>query len=413
MEVSCKWRYCGEGNNNIVFTDDDSSHILRVPKTFKKRNSLKSSNRNDFVLKEAKFLEKSVYPLLKDVSVYYRLQSIPITSEIWESLQQNSRDSVAKTEFAILMPNYCLAPLFFGCRASRISRSPVVCVEFRPKSCYMPDISNTGTRDCCYFCMTRLQAEEMENKSQTKYCPFDLYSGSSRRIKRAINHLIAHPQRYFALSIDNKLVYSNKNSTNSRENSASFNDIVKDAVGDRNTFIDVVCNALLAPVVAHDCGSYPSRSHCRILDDPLLEDDGSPTKSYGRSILSFMHSIHSMRNVPLTEIIEINTEMKANKQTKQFKDRSKKQKLKNFKLSRIFNCCSLMISFQKLEPNPKSKKSQDEDYQNYFKVEDGLGNEYIVCMALIDLYKENSPEKVVKFCKREQDVINFYRQNYF
>ena len=402
------WMYKCEGNNNIIFTDEKSNFILKIPKIKnKKRKNVRST---DCVLKENNFVNKAIHPLLEKSSVRYQLKLLQLSErtrrQLSEGLQKKSRQ-MANTDFGLIMPNYRLN--LFSDKSDPLKHAnslPVVSVELRPKSCYTPkqfDSKMPENKKTCYFCMTRMYASNKNNEIQTEYCPFDLFSGNRSRIKRALRQLIACPQRYFSLAINDDVVFSSCICRGGKkDNLHYFNELVQKRLKftKSENFIDLLSEALLLPVTSKDYGNAPKSNHCRLPD--TNDTELNPEDTYSKSVLALINSVQRKRNVPLQKILKLND---FENQLNGSEEMLYCSQLTDYIISRIFSCCSLILSFQELHEN-QGLISEAAEKENVIVSADG--KKYKVLFALIDLYKDDSSEKVVEFCQREQSVVDFY-----
>ena len=400
-----QWQYKCEGNNNIIFTDEKSNFILKVPKV-SSRGGKRRGSEEDRVLKESDFVNKSIQPLLEKSSVHYRLRLLQLSDGIRRQLKDDLKKKqrqMANTDFGLIMPNYRLN--FFEGKSRDREALPVVSVELRPKSCYTPKHFGSkvaGGKNTCYFCMTRMYAGEKNNEAQTDYCPFDLFSGNRSRIKRALRHLIACPQRYFSLAINDDVIFSSDYCKGAKQDNLHyFNNLVQKRLKFTKSehFIDLLSKALLLPVTSKDHGQAPKSSHCRF-PDAKEPKSSNPEDSFSKSVLALINSVQLKRDVPLPEILKLNDF--ENRPLDGGKEPLCCSQLTDYKISRIFSCCSLIVSFQELRGG-QGLPSQKESF-----IVSADGRKYKVLFALIDLYKDDSSEKVVEFCRREQSVVDFY-----
>jgi len=396
-----QWQYKCEGNNNIIFTDKKSNFILKVPKVGRRG---KRRGEEDRVLKESHFVNESIHPLLEKSSVHYRLELLQLSDGVRRQLKdglKKKQRQMANTDFGLIMPNYRLN-LFEG-KSHDKEALPVVSVELRPKSCYTPKHSSSKVaKNTCYFCMTRMYAGEKSNEVQTDYCPFDLFSGSRSRIKRALRHLVACPQRYFSLAVNDDVVFSSDRCKGAKQDNLHyFNSLVQKRLKFTKSehFIDLLSKALLLPVTSKDHGQAPKSSHCR-LPDTEEPKSSNPEDDYSKSVLALINSVQLKRDVPLPEILKLNDF--ENRPLDGSKEPLCCSQLTDYKISRIFSCCSLIVSFRELRES-RGPPSEKESF-----IVSADGRKYKVLFALIDLYKDDSSEKVVEFCRREQSVVDFY-----
>ena len=308
---------------------------------------------------------------------------------------------------------------------------------------------------------------------QTKYCPRDLYSGNKHRIKRAIQDLITCPQRYFSVRINDEDTYSNLTlakalgeASFSRSTSflrsfhrSCFDRVVSSHLGQngREAFLNLLCEALQAPVISNHkekLHSATTKQHCRRKEKN--EDNSFDKCSYngGRnsSILEFLASVHQMRYLPTRNLVQLFQKVKSRVEIHEedaellslhspydarmwekaakisvssgkngFSKNGSKiteeqreaieaaEKLRRFIIGRGFNCCSLIITLQKVESNLQTGTQYEQN--KAMSITDGFGNNYLATISIVDLYKDLPPH-VEKCYNREVSIIkcldNYY-----
>ncbi|XP_035672394.1 inositol-pentakisphosphate 2-kinase-like [Branchiostoma floridae] len=111
--------------------------------------------------------------------------------------------------FAVRLPDACKLPTVDSC-----GQGPVVCVEVKPKTGFLPEIVtipdvHAVRRSVCRYCMQQcLKLCQGKIKERSQYCPLDLFSGTASRMVYAIKALVQNPQNNFKVFEDGNLIYS-------------------------------------------------------------------------------------------------------------------------------------------------------------------------------------------------------------
>ena len=351
-----QWFYRGEGNNNVIFTNKSNNRVLRLPKVRKRQYNKPLAQPKKSQCHEIEFLENVVYKILQDVQVHYKGEKMFLSKDLIGQLSnqmKGKRPDQFKDEeldesikYGLVLPNFCklVSPLtnhhhHFSFSVSQLQSTPTISVELRPKTCYFPEFEKEPCpeiKDKCFFCLRKLYEKIKQPESlQTKYCPRDLYSGDSYRIKRALRDLISCPQHYFSVRINDEGVFSNSVlvqrsskdlicGSKRKFSRQVFDQVVSNHFGEkgREAFLNVLCDAVQTSVVVNNCSEIKHlptpKHHCRrkhqndSFSAPANARHGSSIDRHGSSmdILTFLATIHHMRYLPLRNVINLHKKVK-------------------------------------------------------------------------------------------------------
>ncbi|XP_078662250.1 inositol-pentakisphosphate 2-kinase-like [Branchiostoma floridae x Branchiostoma belcheri] len=213
------WVYRGEGNLCLAVGNSLSNEVYLLTKLKDKLSShemhadVKRSVQNDVdfgrcvmrPLKGAEFV-----PVGKVVCV-----SEDFLSQIEEKMrkQRSSRRLLEKLDpagFAVCLPDACSLPKSVGSHG----QGPVVCVEVKPKTGFLPKgstipDSHRARQSVCRYCMQQcLKLRQGKIQERSQYCPLDLFSGTASGMDFAIKALVRNPQNNFKVFRDGHVIYS-------------------------------------------------------------------------------------------------------------------------------------------------------------------------------------------------------------
>jgi len=487
--IASEWEYRAEGNNNIVFANANSPYLLRLPKACNSGSEIPVTSCN-----EMEFLENVVYGILDKYSLHFRARKVRVTRQFLEELSLQLR-SVTRPKshcdhkldetasYGMVMANFCKSVLQVpdinaseGAYNPCVPQScaPVISIELRPKSCYIPSFLQqpcSFVQGKCFFCLTKIyQRLYQPSKPHTEYCPFDLYSSDKKRMKRALLDFIAGPQRYFSVRINDEVVqftqFRNESARCGKpvENLDILSAVLNQAYDkgsacrrELESFLSVVCNILQAPIGARVSSSASAicQPHCRREPQRVSLPGETGHTSSSTNVLQLLSDIQSMRDVPINVIKETDEKLqqhlvehpedsaiasldapydaelwktsmcqarhssccKAAAEDKSVFLREQAQtetevfelasRLRRFIVARIFSCCSLILSFQRLQ------REQADNFQRTslsrslksFIVSDEFDNKYIAAIAILDLYKD-PPHQISKYCQRDLKILS-------
>ncbi|XP_078483109.1 inositol-pentakisphosphate 2-kinase [Ciona intestinalis] len=478
MAEESEWIYRVEGNNNVVFSNSKSNQVLRIRKLARRKRHASVPTRNeDFGSAEMDYLVNVVYKLLDGLNVHYKAEQLSVSPQLLDKLsavishnrpaELNGRVNLDESAtHALLMPDFCRSclPQSVSPRDHRLvneDNSPIISVELRPKSCYIPTSLNerNGSRGMCLSCSRKVSLERKPDAAeQSMYCPFDLFSHDSARIQRALRDMIACPQRHLSVRRNDDIIFSQSLAASRNARCGDFFEENVSPIfgrGGTSAFLNLVGRSLRQKIAERPL--LKSRSsvsvHCRRKDGIVAEQNGSECNAVpngseydtgeenGMCILDFLSAVKNMCDVPLSEVQRMNDEIQAyvsanekdaallslnlpyntdvwrraatlpghnsdstlDNQSSSSKLRqleSYADSLRRYTIARAFTCCSLIISFSKL------REIDDSNQQNgSFCVEDGYGDSYLCSIAILDLYKE-PPNRIDHYCSQTKEFLS-------
>ncbi|XP_066277569.1 inositol-pentakisphosphate 2-kinase-like [Branchiostoma lanceolatum] len=212
------WVYRGEGNRCLAVDNLVTNDVYLLMKFEDKLSSEEShADVQSTVQNEVNFGRFVMRPLIG-------AQFVPVgevvgvseefLSKIEEKMREHrsSRRLLEKLDlsgFAIRLPDACSLS-----QVNSHEQGPVVCIEVKPKTGFLPKIDtiphvHAERRSVCRYCMQqclKLRQGKIEERSQ--YCPLDLFSGTASRMTYAIKALIQNPQNNFKIFQDGQMIYS-------------------------------------------------------------------------------------------------------------------------------------------------------------------------------------------------------------
>ena len=127
----------------------------------------------------------------------------------------------------LLMQDYCvLSPGGHG---------PVLAVEIKPKKGFI-----SGKNAVCEFCVKqREKVRAGQVRTETRYCPLDLFSGDSLRMKAAITNLTDNPQNNLRIFKEGNLLHGEDSA-----NTADCGAVVTEMFGNKSCLPEVLVHLL-------------------------------------------------------------------------------------------------------------------------------------------------------------------------
>ncbi|XP_045539228.1 inositol-pentakisphosphate 2-kinase isoform X1 [Papilio machaon] len=249
------WKYINEGNVHIVLQILNSDYVLRLIKEDCKTKKFNISESVEFV-------NSVMIPLIFSDKKYQE-EIVEISSEeiveLTKSLHKfRPKNRIYKSIMttAIKAPNLTMVT----------SNADNFCIEIKPKEGFLANSLKRYSK--CYYCMKQfLKLSENHIQHISNYCPLDLFSGDTDRMKFALKSLIDNPQNNFKFFKNANVIYKENISNNNFETVLNEVDMFGKSV---NLFLDFVIEILLSdgksditvlPTV--ETNSISKSQHCR------------------------------------------------------------------------------------------------------------------------------------------------------
>lgn len=258
-----EWNYRAEGNLHIIIANEKTRQVLRLLKCLKDKTIYNEYWASEATESELCFIRYVAHPLMENCKACFPIQKVAVSREFLKLISKKIEPGRPKIrlskvvdqscKFGILMPDFCqiLPPTL------SISQ-PTISVEIKPKQGFIL----VGSDRCKY---SHFQLLKMQNNTYDRistYCPVDLFSGSKKRMQRAIKALISDPQNNFRVFRGGDVIYSQEIVQQSklkakelfRKNVLTTMSCLTHHGGPANLeesfqdFQDVLCNMLLHPV---------------------------------------------------------------------------------------------------------------------------------------------------------------------
>ncbi|XP_066246837.1 inositol-pentakisphosphate 2-kinase isoform X1 [Euwallacea similis] len=431
--VPTKWYYRGEGNCNLVISLPKSKQILRIRKTERPKSILGwiLVLINDFFqwyygiefsdeIRDLDFYSKIMRPLMGHK---YTSESKLIV--LSRKQMQSFRDGLAKKRPDFRMSKtlqYGRAALFadFAFLPTQFDNLQLsgntYAVEIKPKQGWRPYKEQIHPH--CFFCMNQyLKLEKKQIKSQTQYCPEELFSGDSNRMKSAINSLLQVPQNNFKIFKNGLICYDEKN-----KNIEILREIFE-STDHKEILIDEFCDFLRRCLIT-DLGNESEifNSQCKsicnltVVNEQITLENTLPKGSVLNRILSVQmldregtHSTYKKLTKSdvwedfsyVDKVLEYigNKEHICSKCTIMDVSRRLENELLflPYLVSAIAKDCSLMITFRKIREKPS-----DIDFNKAtFETKYGM---FVVNIGVFDLYPKPL-STIQKHYSRNRDIF--------
>ncbi|XP_047103916.1 inositol-pentakisphosphate 2-kinase-like [Schistocerca piceifrons] len=203
------WHYLGEGNANIVIAIPEDFKVLR----FRKSNNLTDQQ----LLLEYLYTKHIIEPMLRGfvqvpVVIYMKGEHIVKLQEAMKKCRPVHRQNKSiSSNFVMMFNDYTKLPPEIVYKKQ--NPLPVFCVELKPKQGWLhPD--DRYLPKCKYCANQYLKVMENSVRCQSRYCPYDLFSGNYTRMKKAIHNLLSTPQNNLRIFKNGVLVYGDGRSSN-------------------------------------------------------------------------------------------------------------------------------------------------------------------------------------------------------
>ncbi|KAI1307943.1 Inositol-pentakisphosphate 2-kinase [Halotydeus destructor] len=260
--------YRGEGNCNLVVSLQKDYKILRIPKLRQTENVPLENQRKKLAL-TIKFIREILMVTLNlspfaecPQLVYLSDNQISLISQAIAGLRPRSRLHKILSpvgSYALYMTDYC-ALTSSQATTVKINGKPyrlcgsVMSTELKPKQGFLP-IRDNLTDDMAIkasisrFCLKQFYKSKLGSvDKQSKYCPLDLFSGCTIRMKRAIRALIKVPQNNLRIFENLDKIYGD----NIDELSVGFERFFEPCSPEEvlDSYVSLIVKALLYPTQA-------------------------------------------------------------------------------------------------------------------------------------------------------------------
>ncbi|XP_033220856.1 inositol-pentakisphosphate 2-kinase [Belonocnema kinseyi] len=216
LPVECVYR--GEGNANLVFALPYEHKVIR----FRKSDPGESSPDGGFsrVKRERDFIKVVLSSFLRpyldvpEILRYDRTELAKFSETIRSLRPEHRRFKEVVDAFATKFPDYAFLPEFLNCKEEVPGRSKsTFCVEIKPKQGFLCKADQKFRK--CSYCLTQYyKLQKGTISSRSNYCPLDLFSGESDRMRRALKSLLEDPQNNLKIFKDGVVVFDQDSETN-------------------------------------------------------------------------------------------------------------------------------------------------------------------------------------------------------
>ncbi|RIA89624.1 inositol-pentakisphosphate 2-kinase [Glomus cerebriforme] len=195
------WEFKAEGNANIIlsYVGENirfSATVLRLRKETEFDTTINSQYfTNSYINYAMKPLLGSKYvgeSILLEVQPEF-LKALSKAILKMRSNKRTQKDIDPNQHYAMLIPDY----------TKFSNNNPTLSIEFKPKWAFLPSspfIENSVKLQSCHFCMHKYLKRSSANEI-TRYCPLDLFSLEDKRVRKAVEALLACPESYLKLFI--------------------------------------------------------------------------------------------------------------------------------------------------------------------------------------------------------------------
>ncbi|XP_057319303.1 inositol-pentakisphosphate 2-kinase [Microplitis mediator] len=202
--------YRGEGNANLVISLPAARSVLRFRK-IKSPDELPADGGRSRVEFEYKFYKEIITKYLGNFVkepkiIKYHPRDIPHWNKRIEPHRSGHRRHKSLfEEYGTILPDYTLLPLELEGKIR--GEKPTFCVEIKPKQGFVPEADRHVQR--CPYCVNQFYKLAKKTISRRSgYCPCDLFSGDTSRVKRAIDALVETPQNNFIVFKNGQRVWA-------------------------------------------------------------------------------------------------------------------------------------------------------------------------------------------------------------
>ena len=460
IENHC-WEYLAEGNSSIVFSCCEIRWVLRLNK-FSSDEGSHMNRSPQFSPSQGKvYTEKILKPLFGDNRYFIDTQVIELSDDFKERLikiavscptrpQERKCNNLTAGNLAVLMPHLGFYENDTDlCKEGGTIDGSSYCLEIKPKWGFIPKLSPQHQSDCaasslaCRFCMHQeLKLVEGKIKSCSVYCPLDLFSHCTCRLKRALHYLFQEPQNNLRVFHNGELIYSGLFVKGGKSSLSTLchdlNNILvpgKEKILDASSLVNILSSILVAdswqeslfPVQETKRCKAKTSPSCRLSESEVI-DDSKCTPLALNGVLQKLLKVQQISESTMDEINSIyqevikttnqkeilnnlddfsspswetfTTKMKLDEQIlkKDLAEGTTEElvfELQKFLVSATFRDCSIMITF-------KEALTREEKPQRMVK-DLSTGCNYAYKIKLIDLDPKSSSK--IEYYKELNDKI--------
>lgn len=424
--VDDKYVYLGEGNCNIVLALEDSGLILRLRKS---QESELNQHISDSELKVLN-LEYEYYERIMKILIGETFIQSPKIAELYRDDLEYLNDQLKSIrpisrqhkqlycKYGTITIDYTSNKVFSAILC------PTLCVEIKCKQGWMPlSLKPYGK---CTFCMNQyLKLEKKQISAISGYCPLDLFSGNTNRVRKALMELMINPQNNFKVFLSGKQIFGENFvfSVFSSYLNDYFSEYTNDSMDTIDSFIDIIIEALMnkpleADIVIrrfsknmfgqkrpNDLLRDPREScdpsweglpngsvlkailHAQLLEKGfiLAQPDSASDYAYLEELLADFNKLKPSNPQCLNSLLEV------------------LKPLHKYMLACSAKDCSVMIAVKPLT-------YFTEELMNKHRVIKNGGNAFLTKIGVIDLDPKPS-SKIRLHRKRDEDVIECYKNS--
>lgn len=255
--------YRAEGNANLVLSIGRRRQILRLLKVVKECNGcVVGSNELEKLQQSLAYVKSFTLLLADEFTVMPQIAEVIISDydafNRWLLPYRPEERTLkeVRCRYGLLYPDVAFMPhrLLLN-KSSELwnGNQDTFCIEIKPKQGWtlrecnpnpFPGIDVNGIDKCRYCAMQywKLNGGKIQRVSQ--YCPIDLFSGYSNRMRKAIRGLLDEPQNNFRLCKNGQLIFDNETE------SSAIHSIVADIFKHRpsvtlDDFVDLIVAILV------------------------------------------------------------------------------------------------------------------------------------------------------------------------
>ncbi|XP_031787755.1 inositol-pentakisphosphate 2-kinase isoform X2 [Nasonia vitripennis] len=203
--------YRGEGNANLVVALPSERKVIRLRKSACGAESSPEEEDCLRVRREVDFIRAVIsgflgcYVCEPEILHCDQAEIARLSEKIRLDRPESRRGKDVVGGYATKFPDYTFLPEHL----SEFSSKPTFCVEIKPKQGFICKADRQFRK--CPYCLTQYyKIHTGSTKAPSAYCPFDLFSGETERMNRALAALLHSPQNNFKIFKDGSVVYDEK-----------------------------------------------------------------------------------------------------------------------------------------------------------------------------------------------------------